>query len=139
MNLFLVSSFTEEQLRQLHALYQHEWWTKGRTIDEVRRMLAHSPYVFGLCDPDTQQLVAFARVLTDRAFEAFIFDVIVAPSYRSQGVGEALLDRVLAHPDLASVQHFELYCLPELIPFYARWGFSPDAGGVVLLRRQRNH
>ena len=137
MNLQPVTSLTDTQVRELHHLYQSEWWTKGRVLEDVQRMLDHSDYIFGLCDAETKNLVAFARVLTDRTFKAFIFDVIVAPEYRKGGAGKVIIDRILAHPDLVSVKHFELYCLPELVPFYERWGFSAAAvGDIVLLRKE---
>jgi GNAT superfamily N-acetyltransferase len=137
MDLRLVTALDEEQTKDLHLLYRNEWWTRDREIDDVRRMLAHSDYVFGLCTTGPRRLVAFARVLTDRVFKAFLFDVIVAPDYRRTGVGKLLVDHVLRHPDLVRVAHFELYCLPELVPFYERWGFSADVGGIVFLRRAR--
>lgn len=136
MNLVTTNSLGEAQVRQLQALYQNEWWTRGRTLDDVRRMLEHSAYVFGLCEPGSGALVAFARVLTDRTFKALIFDVIVAAEHRGRQAGRAIVDAILRHPDLAAVRHWELYCLPEMVPFYRRWGFSADVGGVVLLRRQ---
>jgi predicted GNAT family N-acyltransferase len=130
-------SLTDANVSQLHELFQSEWWTKGRTLDDTRRMLAHSDYVFAASEPKTERLVGFARVLTDRTFKAFIFDVIVGPEHRGSGLGRLIVDRILEHPDLASVHHFELYCLPELVPFYERWGFSSDTGGITLLRRRR--
>jgi GNAT superfamily N-acetyltransferase len=137
MSLQPVTSLTDTQVRELHQLYQNEWWTKGRSLEQIERMLDHSDYVFGLCDSETRNLVAFARLLTDRTFKAFIFDVIVAPAHRKRGVGKVIIDRILAHPDLVSVKHFELYCLPELVPFYERWGFSAAAvNGIVLLRKE---
>jgi predicted N-acetyltransferase YhbS len=135
-NLRPVTSLDDDHARQLHQLYQNEWWTEGRALDDVRRMLQHSDYLFGTCRADTNELVAFASVLTDRTFKALIFDVIVDPRHRGDRLGAALVDRILRHPDLASVKHFELYCLPELIPFYERWGFSADVGSVVLVRKQ---
>ena len=42
----------------------------------------------------------------------------------------------LTHPRLREVRHVELYSLPELIPFYERWGFSTDVGGVRFQRAQ---
>jgi hypothetical protein len=37
---------------------------------------------------------------------------------------------------LAQVAHIELYCKPELIPFYEQWGFSTTGSDVNLLRLQ---
>jgi predicted GNAT family N-acyltransferase len=126
---------SDEQVEDLHRLYQNEWWTKGRTLPDVRRMLEHSTLIFGFCDPDTRRLVAFARVLTDFTYKAFLFDVIVAPHCRNEGLGRTLMDAVLRHPALQSVRHIELYCLPELVPFYERWGFTDDLGAVRLMRK----
>ena len=51
MSLMEVSSLTEEQVRQLHAMYQQEWWTKDRALADVRVMLRHTDYVFGAASP----------------------------------------------------------------------------------------
>jgi GNAT superfamily N-acetyltransferase len=126
---------SEEQVLQLHALYQGEWWTRGRELDDVRRMLAGSDLIVALCEPETGRLAAFGRVLTDGVYKAFLFDVIVAPEYRSRGLGRGLMDAVCEHPAVRDVRHLELYCLPELVPFYAQWGFTP-ASNIQLLRRQ---
>jgi GNAT superfamily N-acetyltransferase len=133
----VVESLSREQVGDLHLLYRNEWWTKGRRLEDVERMVRHSDYVFGVCPPASERLVAFARVLTDRTYKALIFDVIVAAEERGRGLGALLIERILGHPDLAAVEHFELYCLPEMIPFYERLGFSTDVGGVRLMRRVR--
>jgi len=130
----LVHQLTDVQIVRLHALYQNEWWTRGRELEDIRQMLAHSYCVFALEDARTSELVAFARVLTDRTYKVLIFDVIVAPSCRDHGLGRLLMEAILGHPDLAQVRHFELYCLPELAAFYERWGFTTDVGGVQLMR-----
>ncbi|NJL49176.1 MAG: N-acetyltransferase, partial [Leptolyngbyaceae cyanobacterium SM2_5_2] len=41
--------------------------------------------LFGLCDEDTQNLVAFARVLTDGVYRAIVFDVIVSETIVAKG------------------------------------------------------
>ena len=61
--------------------------------------------------------------------------MIVADAHRGKGLGEHLIKLALEHPDLARVRHFELYCLPDVEPFYKRHGFSTEVGGVRLMRR----
>lgn len=126
---------SESQIQDLWTLYQSEWWTKGREMADVRCMLEHSDIIIGLCEPATKRLVAFARVLTDYVYKALIFDVIVDAPHRGSGLGQALLDAIVGHPELQRVRHWELYCLPELIPFYERWGFTEDLGGLRFMRR----
>lgn len=130
-----VDTLSESQIEDLHRLYQNEWWTKGRTLEDVRRMLDGSPVIVASADPETGHLIAFARVITDGVYKALILDVIVDESARKTGLGKALMDAITSHPALASVEHFELYCRPELIPFYERWGFKePD---IRFLRMSR--
>ena len=130
------TEISERHLNELHVLYQGEWWTRGRTLDEVKTMLERSNLVFALCDTFSGRLVAFARVLTDGIFKAFIFDVIVAPDVRNEGLGKRLMEAIANCPDLKDVRHLELYCLPELVPFYEKLGFSTDVSGVRLMRKR---
>ena len=135
MDLDRIDRLTDAQLGDLHRLFQGVWWTRGRTVEQTRAVVAGSDVVFGLCERATGRLVAFARALTDGVFKAVVFDVIVDEPVRGSGVGRELLDFIVTHPDLARVAHLELYCRPELMPFYRKWGFTPNVAGCVLLRR----
>ena len=134
MTLRLVHELSETQVKALWRLFHDEWWTAGRTPEGVRAMLDGSHLAFALVG-DGGELAAFARVLTDGVYKALVLDVIVAPSWRGEGLGRRLMGAILGHPDLAGVQHFELYCLPEMIPFYEQWGFTADLGDLRFLRR----
>lgn len=60
-----IDELNEEQLRRQHQLYQQEWWTRGRSLEDVRTMLSGPSYVYGVSASDTGELAGFARVLTD--------------------------------------------------------------------------
>ena len=120
---------------QLHRLYLDEWWTHRRELDEVRRMLDGSDVVIGFVDEDSGALAGFARVLTDFVYKALVLDVIVQSGYRGSGLGGRLMDDVVGHPRLRGVLHFELYCRPELVAFYERWGFTNELGVIQFMRR----
>ena len=137
MDFVSVSHLDETQTAQLLDLYRNEWWTRERRPEDVREMLRHTPYLFGICEKDSKRLVAFARVLSDRVYKALVFDVIVHPDFRAHGLGRRLMMEIAAHPDLRRVRHVELYCLPELEPFYERLGFTAEIGGVRLMRRSQ--
>jgi predicted GNAT family N-acyltransferase len=134
----LIDELTPKQVDQLVALYRGEWWTSGRKRADVERMLAGSDVVLALQKPGSRELVAFARALTDGVFKALVFDVIVNAAYRGLGIGGTIMDALLDHPAIEKVRHIELYCLPELVPFYRRWGFSEDVGGIGLMRAERH-
>ena len=134
----MVGELSDAHIDTLVALYQNEWWSKGRTHDDVRKMLRHSDIVFGLVEAPSDRLVGFARVITDRVYRGTIYDVIVAPDQRGSDLGKILMDAVTSHPDLKDIESLELHCLPELECFYAKWGFAPNATGTNTLRRRPN-
>ena len=138
MTIKRIDKLNEQQISQLHLLYQNEWWTKGRVLSDVKIMLRNTDFIFALCEEDSNQLIAFARVLTDKVYKALILDVIVDPVYRSQGLGREIMQMIINHPDLKHIKHFELYCLPELIPFYKKWGFTDELGELTSMRLYKN-
>lgn len=133
-----IDQLDEAQSSELHQLFQAEWWTKGRTLEDTRRMLKQCDLIVAFCEPEGRKLAAFSRVLTDFVYKAFIFDVIVAAPYRRSGTGRALLEAIVQHPDLQQVRHLELYCLPELVPFYEKWGFSSQSDKLAFMRRTQS-
>ena len=132
-----IYDLTEAHIHQLHELYQHAWWAKGRTLSETQRCVSGSQLCIGFLDQN-KNLVAFARVLTDYTFKAMIFDVIVAQPHRKGGLGKRLIELIQSHAELAMVKHFELYCLSELMPWYESLGFSGDVGDIKLMRCARS-
>lgn len=138
MNGYRFVEQLDDRLRgELMELYRHEWWTNERREEDVARMLQHTDLVVGVCTDPGDQLVGFTRVLTDRTYKALICDVIVAQAHRNTGLGRRLVQYVIDHPMLAEVRHLELYCRPELIPFYEQRGFTASLPGVNLMRKQR--
>lgn len=124
-----------DRVSQLIGLFASAWWTADRTEGDVARMLAASDLVFAVIYRSADQLVGFARVLTDEVYLAVVLDVIVAPEFRGIGLGAVLLDAIVGHPRLAGVRNVELVCQPELVSFYRRWGFTERVGRSRLMRR----
>ena len=132
-----VTALTARHLSQLHELYQQEWWTKGRSRAETEVMAQNSDLLFCAVDSTKDELVGFARVLTDGIFKALLFDVIVVADHRKEGIGKLLMNWILEHPELRQAKHLELYCLSAMFPFYEQWGFTADLGEVKLMRLTR--
>lgn len=134
----IVNELAPHHVPQLCALYLEEWWTQQREPETVAKMLRHSDLIVGLVD-SRDRLVAFSRVLSDFTYKALILDVIVARTWRGRGLGMLMLDTIFGHPELQGVKNFELYCLPELEPFYRKWGFRDISGNVILMRSEGKH
>ncbi|PZV13621.1 MAG: GNAT family N-acetyltransferase [Leptolyngbya sp.] len=131
--LTLIYQLTPAQIEQLHQMYGQEWWSKERTLADVPTLLSNSDLLFGLWDEEAQRLAAFSRVLTDWVYRAIVFDVIVAADYRGQGLGAKLIEHVTTHPHLAQVECIQLFCTPEMQPFYEKYGFG-QAEQLLMVR-----
>jgi GNAT superfamily N-acetyltransferase len=133
--LQLRRSLAPAQVSQLVDLFQQEWWTKGRQKEDVERLIANAGPIFAFIDPLNEELVAFARAVTDGVYKAMIFDIIVKDSWRNTGLGRLLMDTIMTDPVLSQVKHRELYCLEDMLPFYEKWGFTANLPGLFFMRK----
>lgn len=105
-------------------LSEEAYWARGRTREVVERSCANSLCI-GLYGPSGQ--AGFARVVTDRTMLAWLCDVFVLPEGRGRGLGKALVEAVLAHPELATVTRWVLRTA-DASGLYARYGFRSVTG-----------
>lgn len=136
MTYKVIEKLNENQLNHLLALFKNEWWTKKRQAIDIKKMLENSNVVIGLIHEETDELIGFARVITDTVYRAFIFDVIAKEEYRNSGIGKILMDSILSHPLVRDVDRVELYCPDRLVSYYEKWGFSTDVNGSNLMRKK---
>lgn len=134
-DVVVVDKLQAPQIRKLHHLYQNEWFSKGRELEEVTKMLEHTDFVFGFCKKENNELIGFARVISDSVYKAFVFDVIVDPEYRVKGLGHFIMETIFDHPVLKIVQHIELYCPEKFVSFYESMNFKKRTS--ILLRRDQ--
>lgn len=121
MSTRYIYSFTEPiRPEQLMKLFKQTGWANARGPLDVQQMLDRCHFTLGVWDED--QLIGFARVITDDRYRALIDDVVVDSAYRGQGIASEMLDKMLKR-----MQHIEtimLDCAPELESFYGRFGFK---------------
>ncbi len=109
---------------ELMEFYEREWWSEGRARLDVGRMLAGSDVVVSATANEGGGLVGFVRAITDGVYGGTVLDLIVAPDWRSRGIGAALMERLLSHPALARCERTALICVEGMIPFYERFGYE---------------
>lgn len=78
--------------------------------------------------------VAFARVISDGATFANLVDVFVLPACRGRGYGKALVQAVMAHPDLQGLRRFTL-ATGDAHGLYAGFGFGAPLRPASLMER----
>ena len=119
----------------VHESLAGMYWAMGRPRALTERSWANC-LCFGIYAPDGA-LVGFGRVLTDYAFRAHIADVFIRPAARGLGLGRALLEAMLAHPELATVRNWTL-TTADAQALYARYGFRPGEADATWMTLERD-
>jgi len=119
-------------LEAVLAMLQATHWGGDLTRETLRRAADHS-LCFGLYQGTTQ--LGFARVVTDLATYGYLTDVVIDERCRRHGLGEWLVECILAHPDLQHLRRLALLTRdsPDL---YARFGFVPGSGAQSYMELQ---
>jgi len=135
MSFVIVNQLSSSQIDELLELFRHTYWANDRKRSDVVRMLANTDLVFGLYDEEAGRLCAFARVLSDGVYRAVLFDVVVHPKYQGKGLARELMEAIVSHPSLAKVEKLILYCRPEVVELYKKWGFTEELGDTRMMMR----
>ena len=80
---------------------------------------------------EQQELIAFARVISDGAIYALIVDVMVHPAFQTRGVGSRMLEFVLEDLKLAGIKSVNAIFDAKLEKFYESLGFEMLMAGTV--------
>jgi GNAT superfamily N-acetyltransferase len=118
------------EARQLRGFFVG--WPRPLSPEAHRRLLAGSDLVVLAIDTDAERVVGFVPALTDGVLTGFIPLLEVLPAYQGQGIGRALMTRMLDR--LGDLPNVDLMCDPDVMPFYERFGMRP-ASGMVIRRR----
>jgi GNAT superfamily N-acetyltransferase len=114
-----------------HFLAQRSHWARGIPHETVQRAIAHS-LCFGLYRDGDQ--IGFARVVTDEATFAYLADVFVVAEQRKAGLGQFLVEAILAHPPLHGLRRW-LLVTRDAASLYRRCGFGDMAPACTYLER----
>lgn len=105
-------------------LLENQYWTRGVTRDALARAQTGATAWIGARDA-RGKLIATARANSDGSRHAYVADVAVAPDYRGQGLGAALVELLLDHPAVRGAALVRL-ATSDAQPFYERFGFQSE-------------
>jgi len=100
-------------------LIKSSYWGSERTEELNRRAFENSVCAIALLDG---KQVGFGRASGDRSVFARISDVIVWPELRGRGIGAAIVEALLNHPELATVATWTLNTA-DAHSLYEKFGF----------------
>jgi GNAT superfamily N-acetyltransferase len=106
----------------IHRVLRETYWSPGIPRDVVARACAHS--MCAIARDDQHKLIGFARLVTDKATFAWLCDVIVLPGKQGRGLGRALVQTFLDHPELQGLRRW-LLGTKDAHGVYAPLGFAP--------------
>lgn len=106
-------------LEMIQELLGTAYWAPDRPLALIHRSIEHS-LVFGVYHGERQ--IGFARLVTDYTTFAYLCDVMIADSYRGQGLGKWLVEAILAHPEVQSVRRW-LLITRDAHGLYSQFGF----------------
>lgn len=113
----------------LRALFTSAGWERHAGEGALEAVLQAGPAV-GAWSGD--QLVGFARAVTDGRLRAYVEDVAVHEQYRRRGVATAVMRRLL--DELSEIAIVSLFCDPSLLGLYQALGFRSTSQVVLHLR-----
>ncbi len=107
----------------VHGFLEESCWAAGISRDIMDRSIDNA-MCFGVYEGAAQ--VGFARVISDFATVAYIADVFMVESRRGRGLGEWLMEAIVAHPRLQGLRRWMLVTR-DAHGLYRKVGLSPLA------------
>ena len=93
----------------------------------IEMAFRNSQYVVSAYDED--ELIGFARVVTDQILFATIWNMIVKTEYQKRGIGKLMVQRCLKKFPKC---HFFLFASDKVVNFYRKSGFDIHQFGMYL-------
>jgi GNAT superfamily N-acetyltransferase len=104
-------------------------WPHPPSPETHLRLLSGSDHVVLARDLESGRVIGFVTSLTDGVLSGFISLLEVLPPYQGQGIGQALMSRMLDR--LGHLPNVDLLCDPNVAPFYEQFGMKPVVGMVL--------
>ena len=99
------------------------YWSPGISRDMIVRGAENSALVISSFSSDGKQ-ASFGRVVSDKSRFAYLTDIIVGDEHRGKGLGQAMVQFALDHPELSTVTNWCLMTL-DAHGVYEKLGFKP--------------
>lgn len=101
-------------------LSEESYWARERTLEQTTRAIKNS-LPFGVYKGEN--LVGFARVVTDYATFAYLGDVFILEEFRGKGLSKWLMEMIVNHPDLQNFRRWIL-ATKDAHALYEKFGFG---------------
>ncbi len=121
MEFYISSDKQKLDVLKIHQAVKDSYWGEYRTLEMTEKTVENS-MCFGVYSR-TDELVGFARVLTDKVVFAYIMDVLIFEDFRGKGLGKKLMEHIMEHPEIKQVQTIALKT-KDAHSLYVPFGFE---------------
>lgn len=119
-----LKSITSEEAKQLLELFaEADFAELSDGTEWLIQAVESSLLAVGAFD-ETGRLIGFARALGDGVSDCYIQDVAVKASCRGQGIGKALVRKVIDELKARNIDWIGLIATPGKADFYRQLGFE---------------
>jgi ribosomal protein S18 acetylase RimI-like enzyme len=89
----------------------------------IEKSLINSTYC--VCAVENDRVTGMSRLVGDHSFIYFVADVIVLPEYQEQGIGTALMERIMSYleENVQDYSYITLMSAKGKEAFYEKFGF----------------
>ncbi|GAA3610048.1 GNAT family N-acetyltransferase [Flavivirga amylovorans] len=119
-NIYFSSETNDMDLNLIYTFIKNSYWGESRTLEEQKKAMENT-INYGLFHNGNQ--IAYARVMTDKVFFAYLLDVFVIEDYQGKGYSKLLIDKILNFPELKNVDKWML-ATKDAHKLYERFGFK---------------
>ncbi len=125
-------SFSERPIKgtELMMLYKEAGWWEERKEKDIEEMLKQNISIGVWIDDN---LVGFARAVSDGRFRAYIEDVVIHNEFQKAGIGTKLVSKLL--DELSHIDVISLFCGEGLISFYEKNNFKFSKSQYVMHKK----
>ena len=121
MNYRIVEGKENIKVEEVERLLKMTYWADTRPIEKIRKSRDNSE-CYGLFIEGIDQLVGFARVITDYATTYYLCDVIIDNEYQHNGLGKALVSHIASMPKYAELRG--LLVTKDAHGLYEKYGYE---------------
>lgn len=115
----------------IYSFIKNTYWGTLRTEEEQKTAMDNT-LNFGLFHNKKQ--IAYARVMTDKVFFAYLLDVFVIKDYQGQGYSKLLIDNILDFHEIKRIDKWML-ATKDAHGLYKKYGFTHIASPEKLMEK----
>jgi GNAT superfamily N-acetyltransferase len=130
-DIFFSSEKKDMDINVIYNFIKQSYWGRARTFEE-QKIAVENTLNFGLFYQGNQ--IAFARVMTDYVFFAYLLDVFVIEEHQGRGFSKLLVNQIINHEPIKNVDKWML-ATKDAHSLYEKFGFEPIKNPTMLMEK----